>query len=227
MKSQTIFLAWAPWVPFFILSSSGWPILRIRRVGGICSLAMKPFPGHTLSQKNPPRLCVSTLGTVLRPFYSISEPQLSHAQSHLKPQVMVDREDPQSPRTFFWPGSMCGRLCLLCMLGRYVLYSCLLFGFYLGSEGLSLSCSLSSTSRVLGSGKHVMCSAPLAQALGPGWDSIATVSPMSEHLSSSTTTFSQTHGAVNSFWIGKIPLALSFLQIPTSHRLYNLNLSRP
>lgn len=60
--------------PFFIPSSSGWPVLGICRMGGIYSLAMTPFPGHTLRQKNPPSLCVSTLGTVLRLFYSVSEP---------------------------------------------------------------------------------------------------------------------------------------------------------
>lgn len=140
--------------PFLI----SWPILGICRMGGICSLAMTPFPGHTLRQKNSPSLSVSTLGTVLRPFYSVSEPQLSHSQSHLKPQVMVDREDPQSPRTF-WSGSMCVRLCLPgpCWAGVFS-KTAFCSGFHLGRKGLNHPCSFPSTFRVLGSGKHFMCS---------------------------------------------------------------------
>lgn len=117
---------------------------------------------------------------------------------------MVDREDLLLARLHVWPPVLAVRAGLVCSLRLPSVR------IHLGRKRLSLSCSFSSTSRVLGSGKHVMCSAPLTQALGPGWDSIATVSRMSEPPSSSTTTCSQTHGAVISFWIGKTPLALSF-----------------
>lgn len=71
---------------------------------------------------------------------------------------MVNREDPQSPRTF-WPGSMCVRLCLPgpCWAGVFS-KTAFCSGFQLGRKGLNHSCSFPSTFRVLVSGKHFMCS---------------------------------------------------------------------
>lgn len=58
MKSQTISLAWAPWVPFFILSSSGWPVLGICRVDGVCSLAMTTLSrAYTEAEESSETLC--------------------------------------------------------------------------------------------------------------------------------------------------------------------------